>query len=1528
MHGPLKMANEQMPDPNIAAGGQIASSGMKMHLRTDSRGSDPRAADWGLYRSAYDKDSCGFGLIASLDDTPSHWVLQTAISSLNRLTHRGAVAADGKTGDGCGLLIKNPARFLRAVAAEAGLVLDAQFAAGFVFLNRDERKAQEARRVLKAEIEREKMNVAGFRAVSVDPSACGLEALKTSPRIEQVFVNSSADIDEATFNRRLYMVRRRTEKMLQSVDPVFYIPSLSASTIVYKAMVMPQYLAQFYPDLEDPRMEASVVVFHQRFSTNTLPQWRLAHPYRYLAHNGEINTVQGNRSWAVARGPLFRSPLLPDLGDVLPVVSLTGSDSQSLDNMLELLLMGGLDPMHAMRMLVPPAWQSVDMIDPDLKAFYEYYATHMEPWDGPAGIVLTDGRYACCTLDRNGLRPARWVITKNRHITIASEAGVWDYSPEDVVRKGKLGPGEILALDLQTSELMDTKQVDDLLKSRHPYKVWLKKGVRYLQTDLIDPRLAAEPFDRDTLAVFQKMFNVSAEERDEIVRVLAEDESEAVGSMGDDTPMPVLSKKVRSLYDYFRQQFAQVTNPPIDSLRESIVMSLQTQIGPECNIFVPAPQHAEQIVLSSPILSQRKLRQIVALADSGVPHEFVDLQFPAEMDLKTAILKVCDQAEAAVRAGKLVLLLSDRYPVKGKMPIHALLATGAVHHRLVRTGLRCKCNILVETGTARDAHHFACLLGYGATAVYPYLAYQTLFDLMRKGVLKMNADTRQELGRSYRRGIRKGLFKIMSKMGISTIASYRSAQLFEIVGLSDEVVSLCFEGSESRIQGADFADLKTDLEYLARRAWDPAESVSQGGLLKYMHDGEYHMYNPDVIALLQAAVMSGDYGQYKQYAALVNERPISCIRDLLKLKANRAAIAIEEVEPITALFKRFDGAGMSLGALSPEAHEALAIAMNRLGARSNSGEGGEDPLRYATEKNSKIKQVASGRFGVTPEYLINAEVLQIKIAQGAKPGEGGQLPGHKVNEMIARLRFARPGVGLISPPPHHDIYSIEDLAQLIFDLKQVNPRALVSVKLVAEPGVGTVAAGVTKAYADLITISGYDGGTGASPLSSIKYAGTPWELGLAETHQTLRANELRHRVRLQTDGGLKTGLDVIKAAIIGAESFGFGTAPMVALGCKYLRICHLNNCATGVATQHNVLRTKYFIGLPEMVMNYFRFVAQECREIMAALGVRSLEELIGHTELLEILPGETSKQRKLDLKPVLANSSLVSSTPQFCVNPHNAPFDQGALGEKMLEDMRHAIETKSGGEFSYRISNFNRSIGARISGEIARRWGNKGMSAAPLTVTLKGSAGQSFGVWNAGGLHLHLEGEANDYVGKGMAAGKIVLKPPAQSTFNARETVIMGNTCLYGATGGELYAAGTAGERFAVRNSGALAVVEGAGDHCCEYMTGGVVCVLGRTGVNFGAGFTGGFAYVLDMERDFVDRYNHELIDIHRVSPEGMGIHVQHLRGLIEQHVDETGSLWGAQLLNDFRSYIGRFWVVKPKAAAIDSLLTNLRRAA
>jgi glutamate synthase (NADPH) large chain len=1483
--------------------------------------------DRGLFRTSYEKDSCGFGLIASLDDTPSHWLVQTAIISLNRLTHRGAIASDGKTGDGCGLLLKRPDKFLRAVAKDAKIKLAPKFAAGILFLNTDAALAETAKATLKAELEREGLVVAGWRALPTNPDACGAEALKTLPGMTQVFVNCKiADIDEASFNRKLFLARRRTEKTVEASDPVFYMPSLSASTIVYKGMVMPQFLTEFYPDLKDPRIEASVAVFHQRFSTNTLPQWRLAHPFRYLAHNGEINTIEGNRNWAVARGPLFRSPVLPDLSDILPLVTLHGSDSQSLDNMLEVLLMGGLDPMHAMRLLVPPAWQSVDGIDPDLRAYYEFYAAHMEPWDGPAGLVLTDGHYVCCTLDRNGLRPARFVITKNRHLTIASEIGVWDYAPEDVVRKGRMGPGQMIALDLQTGTLLETKDVDQLLKSRHPYKSWLKKGVRYLESDLIDPSLAAEPFDKETLGVYQKMYHITAEERDEVIRVLAQDESEAIGSMGDDTPMPILSHQTRSLYDYFRQQFAQVTNPPIDPLRESIVMSLQTQIGPESNMFVPLPEHAVQVVINSPVLSQRKLRQLMASPE--ITHEFIDLVYEPAEGLEAALRRICEQAESVVREGTLVLLLSDRYLKRDNYVIHALLATGAVHHHLVAIGLRSKCNLVIETGTARDPHHFACLIGYGATAVYPYMAYQTLFEMMRKGRVALEHAERSELGRSYRKAIRKGLFKIMSKMGISTIASYRGAQLFEIVGLNSKVVARCFHGTTSRIEGADFDDLEQDAAWCAERAWNPRKSIDHGGLLKYVHGGEYHMYNPDVIATLQASVISGNYEHYKLFSKLVNDRPASTLRDLLGIRAGATPIAIEEVESIEDILQRFDTAGMSLGALSPEAHEALAIAMNRMGARSNSGEGGEDPVRYGTEKNSKIKQVASGRFGVTPEYLVNAEVLQIKVAQGAKPGEGGQLPGHKVNDMIARLRFARAGVGLISPPPHHDIYSIEDLAQLIFDLKQVNPKALVSVKLVAEPGVGTVAAGVAKAYADLITISGYDGGTGASPLSSIKYAGSPFELGLAETHQTLRVNDMRHKVRVQADGGLKTGLDVLKAAMLGAESFGFGTAPMVALGCKYLRICHLNNCATGVATQHTVLRSKYFIGLPEMVINYFHFVAQECRELMASMGVRRIQDLIGQTALLETLPGESARQRKLDLSPLLSDAGMAADKPQFCVTPSNAPFDKGELAERIVTDVSAAIETRAGGVWSYEVKNFNRSIGARVSGEIARRWGNYGLNDAPVRLNLTGSVGQSFGVWNAGGLHMYLEGDANDYVGKGMAAGKLVLRPPRNVSYVARDTPIMGNTCLYGATGGELFAAGQAGERFAVRNSGAIAVVEGAGDHCCEYMTGGVVCVLGRTGHNFGAGFTGGFAYVLDLDRDFVDRYNHELIDIHRISGEGMELYLSHLQDLLERHVAETGSVWGDEILRDYRSFAGKFWVVKPKAASIDSLIENLRSAA
>ncbi|HEX5788061.1 MAG TPA: glutamate synthase large subunit [Woeseiaceae bacterium] len=1476
----------------------------------------------GLYDPAFERDSCGFGLIAHLDDEPSHWVVATAIAALARLTHRGAVAADGKTGDGCGLLLKFPTEFFRAIGREKGFRLADRFAVGTVFLSQDEAAAANARGVIEKAVGEFQLDCVGWRVVPTDRSACGETALKTLPRIEQLFVNAPEGLPRGRFNRRLFLARRRAENSLECHET--YIASLSSVTISYKGMIMPAALPQFYPDLRDPRMRSSVALFHQRFSTNTLPQWRLAQPFRFLAHNGEINTIQGNRNWAIARRRNFKSDKLDDISDLDPIVGLTGSDSSSLDNMLEVLRAGGMDVLQAMRIMIPPAWQSADNIDPDVRAFYEFWDCHMEPWDGPAGIVLTDGHYAACCLDRNGLRPARYVITSDRHLTIASEVGVYDYDEAKVVRKGRLGPGEMIAVDLVNGRLLENRDIHDRLKSRAPYRRWLKQGVRYLDSELVDLHMAAEPMDPPTLAVYQKMFNLSREELNDIVAVLAKTEVEAVGSMGDDTPMAVLSEKVRSPFDYFRQQFAQVTNPPIDSLRERIVMSLQTNIGRERSLSEIGPEHAEMVVMNSPVLSQRKLRQLLGPAMFADSHEFVDLNVDADLPLPAALDAICAQAENAVRAGKLIVMLSDRYLVKGKLPVHALLATGAVHHHLVKQGLRCDANILVETGVARDPHHIACLVGYGATAVYPYLVYQSLHDIGRRG----NLDRQQQLGRSYRRGIRKGLFKIMSKMGISSISSYRGAQLFEIVGLSSEIVERCFKGTVSRIEGANFEDLHTDQKALAHVAWEPREPLTQGGLLKYVHGGEYHCYNPDVVATLQSAVRTGRFERYQEYARLVNERPVATLRDLMKVKPAGPPVPLDEVEPIEAILPRFDSAGMSLGALSPEAHEALAIAMNRIGARSNSGEGGEDPVRYRTERVSKIKQVASGRYGVTAEYLVNAEVIQIKIAQGAKPGEGGQLPGHKVNDLIARLRYAKPGVGLISPPPHHDIYSIEDLAQLIFDLKQVNPKALVSVKLVAEPGVGTIAAGVVKAYADLITISGYDGGTGASPLSSVKYAGSPWELGLSEAHQVLRANDLRHKVRLQTDGGLKTGLDVVKAAMLGAESFGFGTAPMVALGCKYLRICHLNNCATGVATQNEVLRSNYFVGLPDMVINFFRFVAEETRVLMSELGVRSVEELIGRVDLLELVEGRTAKQKRLDLSPILSDNGLAAGVPQFCTDFRNEPFDKGELAEAMVEAALPAIEARGGGRFHFDVKNFNRSIGARLSGEIARRHGNHGMADAPLDIRLTGTAGQSFGAWNVGGLDMTLVGDANDYVGKGMTGGRLVIRPPASARYTTNETAIIGNTCLYGATGGHLFAAGTAGERFAVRNSGATAVVEGTGDHCCEYMTDGVIVVLGRTGVNFGAGMTGGFAYVLDLERDFVDRYNHELIDIHRINQESMEAHLNHLKRLIALHIELTGSEWAQAMQDDFRVFLQKFWLVKPKAAEIGSLIESLRRAA
>lgn len=1476
-----------------------------------------------LYDASHERDNCGFGLIAHIEGEPSHKVVRTAIHALARMQHRGAILADGKTGDGCGLLLQKPDRFLRMVAEERGWRLAKNYAVGMLFLSRDAEQARDAQRIVEEELQNETLSIVGWREVPVNQEVLGEIALSSMPRIEQIFINAPAGWRPRDLERRLFIARRRIEKRIH--DPDFYVCSLSNLVTIYKGLCMPADLPRFYRDLADLRMESAICLFHQRFSTNTVPRWPLAQPFRYLAHNGEINTITGNRQWARARTYKFKTPLIPDLHDAAPFVNESGSDSSSLDNMLELLLSGGMDIVRAMRLLVPPAWQNNPDMDPDLRAFFDFNSMHMEPWDGPAGIVMSDGRFAACNLDRNGLRPARYVITKDKLITCASEVGIWEYQPDEVVEKGRVGPGELMVIDTRSGHIFHSQETDDDLKSRHPYREWMEKNVRRLIPfeDLPDDQVGSRTLDDRTLLSYQKQFAYSREEIEQIVQVLGENGQEATGSMGDDTPFAVLSSRPRLIYDYFRQQFAQVTNPPIDPLREAHVMSLSTSIGREMNVFCEAEGQAHRLNFKSPVLLYSDFVQLTGQDEEYYRAETLDITFdPQQRDLRQAIAELCEEAERRVRQGAVMLVLSDRAIGIQRLPIPAPMAVGAVQQRLVEQNLRCDANIIVETASARDPHHFAVLLGFGATAIYPYLAYETLAKLVDSGAITRSY---RQVMLNYRNGINKGLYKIMSKMGCSTVASYRCSKLFEAVGLHAEICALCFPGVVSRIGGADFSDFQQDLHNLARRAWLARQPLEQGGLLKYVHGGEYHAYNPDVVRALQQAVNSGEYQDYQRYAELVNHRPVATLRDLLALRPAAQPLDLAQVEAEQGLFQRFDTAAMSIGALSPEAHEALAQAMNSLGGFSNSGEGGEDPARYRTDKVSRIKQVASGRFGVTPAYLVNADVIQIKVAQGAKPGEGGQLPGDKVTPYIAKLRYSVPGVTLISPPPHHDIYSIEDLAQLIFDLKQVNPRALISVKLVSEPGVGTIATGVAKAYADLITIAGYDGGTGASPLSSVKHAGCPWELGLVETQQALVANGLRHKIRLQVDGGLKSGVDIVKAAILGAESFGFGTGPMVALGCKYLRICHLNNCATGVATQDEKLRRDHFHGLPLRVSHYFHFIARETRELMAQLGVRRLVDLIGRTDLLTTLDGITAKQSRLDLAPLLETATPHPGKALYCTEG-NPPFDAGQLNQSLLSQLEENIANRQGRTLFCDIHNTDRSVGASLSGAIAERYGEQGMASAPLKLQFNGTAGQSFGVWNAAGVELTLTGDANDYVGKGMAGGRIVVRPPVGSAFRSHEASIIGNTCLYGATGGKLFAAGRAGERFAVRNSGALTVVEGIGDNGCEYMTGGIVCILGRTGINFGAGMTGGFAYVLDEDGEFRKRVNAELVEV--LGMADLAIHEEHLRGMITEHVRLTGSGRGEAILADWPHWAARFVLVKPKSSDVKALLGHRSRSA
>ena len=1467
----------------------------------------------GLFNKEDFKDNCGFGLVANINGVKSHKVITNSIDSLVSMTHRGGVGSDGKTGDGCGLLFDIDHNYFKNIVLDENKIdLGEYFAVAQVFY---ESNILNILPSIEDILNKEGLELIFCRNVPVNRDILGEIALDCAPNIYQLFIKpDEKDFNKEKFDTSLLQARKFIEEIHMN-DEVLYICSMSSKTIVYKGLMLPNAIKDFYLDLGNDNFKASTCVFHQRFSTNTSPRWHLAQPFRLLAHNGEINAIRGNRNWVKARSSKFLTPLIPKIQKFKQLVNETGSDSSSLDNMIELLVKGGVDLFRAVRMVLPPAWQNTQTLDPDIRSFHEYNSMHMEPWDGPAGIVMADGQWAVCILDRNGLRPARYQLDNRNIITIASETGVNPVAEDNVVKKGRVEPGGILAVNTLTGEILNQNSIDNELKEKLPYRKWLKQNALYIESRLDSyegPGLKS--IDSNSFMTASKLFLLFKEERSSVIKPLAVDSQEGTGSMGDDTALAVMSKMHRQIYDFFRQQFAQVTNPPIDSLREVAVMTLETCFGPELNIYEESPEHAKRLVTTSPVLSHRKLQSI--LSNPYFKAQEINLSFEKNISLKEAIINLQNKVVDVVDSGTAIIHLVEDLPDEGKLNINALLAVGAVHQKLVKLGKRSDANIIVTSYSARDTHQIACLIGFGATAVYPSLAYQTILDLTNRNELK--GDPHENCFR-YRKGINKGLLKIISKMGISTISSYRGSQLFEIVGLGEDIVDLCFTNTTSRVKGRNFKDLDKEIRALDDYARSNLSDMNVGGLLKYIHGGEYHAYNPEIVKKLQEAVNSGLPKTYKEYSQLVDSRPPAMLRDLLAVNTKKKKINLSKVESQKKILNRFDSAGMSLGALSPKAHETLAEAMNTLGGRSNSGEGGEAVERYGTIKRSKIKQIASGRFGVTPHYLVNEEVLQIKIAQGAKPGEGGQLPGGKVNQLIAKLRYSTPGVTLISPPPHHDIYSIEDLAQLIYDLKEVNPSALVSVKLVSEPGVGTIASGVAKAYADLITISGHDGGTGASPLTSIRYAGSPWELGLAEAHQSLRDSGLRHKVRLQADGGMKTGLDVIKAAILGAESFGFGTGPMIAMGCKYLRICHLNNCATGVATQRDDLINHHFVGEKEKVMNYFKFIADDVREHLSNMGISKLEEIIGQTQYLEKVKDLESQFNSIDLKDLLYKDDNLDES-FFCKSRKNNPWDKGLLVRKILKKVKPAIDKNESISLDYKISNTDRSVGALISGYVAAKFGESGLKN-PININFSGSAGQSFGCWNANGINLVIEGDANDYVGKGMNGGNIVIKNNSNYATTNSDTSLVGNTCLYGATGGNLYVSGRAGERFAVRNSGANAVIEGAGDHCCEYMTGGQVTVLGSVGANFGAGMTGGFAYVLDEERTFFDNCNRGLVNIERITTEDMQSHRKYLKEIIAKHYKKTNSVKAKMLIEDFERYEPYFWLVVPAASNIQDLL-------
>ena len=1482
----------------------------------------------GLYHPRREHDACGIGFVVNVKGVKSNEIIRQALTVLVNLDHRGACGCEENTGDGAGMLLQIPHGFLHPLCAGLGVDLPepGHYGVGMVFLPMDRDQRHACERVFNHISETEGLEVLGWRSVPTDSFYLGHTAKSGEPSVRQIFLRRPPEMDEQAFERQLYVVRRRVSAAIAhskaAGSEFFYVASMSCRTLIYKGMLTPRQLEEFYPDLSDKNMETALALVHSRFSTNTFPSWRLAHPYRYLIHNGEINTKRGNVNWSHARQAKLASELFgDDLEKILPVIEDSeASDSAVFDNVLEFLSLGGRSLAHAMMMMIPEPWENHESMSDEKRAFYEYHSCLMEPWDGPASIAFTDGLTVGAVLDRNGLRPSRYYVTKDDLVVLASEAGVLDVEPGRVKYKGRLQPGRMLLIDTREGRIISDEELKQSIAVEHPYRQWLDEHMVALD-DLPDVPLQKEELEHEEILVRQQAFGYTFEDLRVFLGPMVKLAKDPVGSMGNDAPLAVLSSKPHLLFNYFKQLFAQVTNPPIDPLREELITSAETSIGPEQNLLEPAPESCRQIRLKLPILKNEELEKLRQIDHAGFKATTLPMLFPAaagEAGLEKAMDQLCAAADKAMEQGCNLLILSDRGVDQDHVAMPSLLAVSGLHHHLIREGVRSQVGIALESGEPREVHHFCLLLGYGAQAINPYMAFASLDDMIREGMLTNYAH--DEAVERYIKAAVKGVVKVMAKMGISTIKSYRGAQIFEAVGIGSEVIERYFTWTDSRVEGLDLEGIAREALMRHRQAYPPipvdGHSLDVGGQYQWRKDGEAHLFNPKTVHKLQAATRTDSYELYQEYAELINDQSekLCTLRSLLDFKWTETPIPLEEVEPVEAICKRFKSGAMSYGSIGKEAHETLAIAMNRIGGRSNTGEGGEDPARYVLEpngdsKNSAIKQVASGRFGVTSLYLIKARELQIKMAQGAKPGEGGELPGPKVYPWIARVRHSTPGVELISPPPHHDIYSIEDLAQLIHDLKNGNHHARINVKLVSEVGVGTIAAGVSKGHADVVLISGHDGGTGASPQTSIKHAGLPWELGLAETHQTLVLNDLRSRIVVETDGQLKTGRDVAIAALLGAEEFGFATTALVAMGCIMMRVCHLDTCPVGVATQSPELRAK-FAGGPEQVVNFLQFIARDLREIMAKLGCRTIEEMVGRTELLEQKRDiEHWKARQLDLSRLLHQPDVGPHVGRYCQKPQDHGLENAIDNQILLDLCEPALESGEKVVATLPIRNINRVVGTILGSEVTRRFGADGLPEDTVHLHFEGSAGQSFAAFVPNGITMELEGDANDYFAKGLSGGKVILYPPEGSTFVPRDNIIVGNVAFYGATAGQAYIHGMAGERFCVRNSGVHAVVEAVGDHGCEYMTGGRVVVLGSTGRNFAAGMSGGIAYVLDEQGDLAGHCNLETVALERLEE---AEEIATVKDMIERHAEYTQSSLAWEILAHWDQKLDRFVKVMP----------------